>query len=399
MTSLNAQKTDWTLVAALFLMGLFAAAQFGKISLTLADLGDRYGTTPATTALLVSAVGSVGIVLGVVAGNLVARIGLWKALAWALAAGTALSLLQASLPPFWLMLILRVLEGFAHLAIVVIAPTFMAAAASDRDRPVAMSLWAMFFGVAFALMALVIPTLLAFGGLQLVFVLHAVGLALTGALVLWRAPKATARPVAQIGFVAAHVQNYQAARISAPGLGFVFYTLSYVALLTFVPSLYERPDFGASLPLISLLGTLAAGVLARRYRPDAIAAVGFLAVIGALALFAVNLDFALWVMFFALGIIPGACFAAIPYFNASLEERARSAGTLAQLGNVGTTLGTPVYALAISAGGLTGLWGALVVFCVFGICLIAVSARRIARQDRSSIKSNPSTAREPCRPD
>ncbi|MFZ5750375.1 MAG: hypothetical protein ACOY5U_04845, partial [Pseudomonadota bacterium] len=44
----------------------------------------------------------------------------------------------------------------------------------------------------------------------------------------------------------------------------------------------------------------------------------------------------------ALGHVQGASFAAIPALNDRPATRAMAAGAIAQLGNVGTTLGTPI---------------------------------------------------------
>ena len=44
----------------------------------------------------------------------------------------------------------------------------------------------------------------------------------------------------------------------------------------------------------------------------------------------------------AMGIVQGASFAAIPQLNHSAEDRARASGAVAQLGNLGTTTGTPL---------------------------------------------------------
>ncbi len=57
----------------------------------------------------------------------------------------------------------------------------------------------------------------------------------------------------------------------------------------------------------------------------------------------------------ALGIVQGASFSAIPELNATPEDRARAAGAIAQLGNLGTTTGTPVLAATLAAGA-AGRW-------------------------------------------
>ncbi len=78
----------------------------------------------------------------------------------------------------------------------------------------------------------------------------------------------------------------------------------------------------------------------------------------------------------ALGIVQAASFATIPQLNPTPDGRARAAGAIAQLGNLGTTTGTPLLVWLISAAGGTGLSLFLAVFCALGIIVHAVQSRR-----------------------
>ena len=112
-------------VLALWAAGLGAAAQFGKISVLFDTvLVARYGDHGnIALGLMVSVVGMVGLIFGTTAGILVARIGPRRAIVAALVLGAMVSFGQAVLPPYPLMMALRVLEGVSHLAIVVVGPT------------------------------------------------------------------------------------------------------------------------------------------------------------------------------------------------------------------------------------------------------------------------------------
>ena len=68
-------RTNWILVWLLWGAGLGAAAQYGKISVIFDQLPGVYPTAGAALGFAVSLVGAVGIVLGIVAGVFVARIG------------------------------------------------------------------------------------------------------------------------------------------------------------------------------------------------------------------------------------------------------------------------------------------------------------------------------------
>ena len=81
----------------------------------------------------------------------------------------------------------------------------------------------------------------------------------------------------------------------------------------------------------------------------------------------------------ALGIVQGASFASIPELNTTPEDRARAAGAVAQLGNLGTTTGTPVLAALLASAGPAGLAVAAVILCGAGI---GVHALQKARRQR-----------------
>jgi DHA1 family inner membrane transport protein len=81
----------------------------------------------------------------------------------------------------------------------------------------------------------------------------------------------------------------------------------------------------------------------------------------------------------ALGIVQGASFASIPELNSSPEDRARAAGAVAQLGNLGTTTGTPVLAALLAISGPMGLALAAVVLCGLGIAIHALQQARRGR--------------------
>ena len=104
-------RGSWPLIFALWGAGLGAAGQYAKISVIYDLLGAAYPDGGVLLGWLVSAVGMVGIVLGVVAALLVARIRYRRALLSALWLGAILSAVQAVLPPLPVMLGLRLIEG------------------------------------------------------------------------------------------------------------------------------------------------------------------------------------------------------------------------------------------------------------------------------------------------
>ena len=343
-------RSDWFLILLVFVIGLNAAAQVIKISLTLHPLSIEFNRSLPEISILVSLVGLISILFGLVTGNIVATFGARRVMLIALLIGAFTSLLEALLPQFLLMSILRLIEGFSHLALVVAAPAMLARVANDRDRPIAMALWATFFGMAFAIGTVIVPKLLAWGGLQLLFASHGFFLLILTVLLAWRAPYSQKMSL-NLKFLSTHLTTYSTPELCTPGLGFVFYTFIYVAFLTFLPDVVSHQSWQFWLPLLSLTATLLAGWLARFLNVLTISLIGFsMIVAGGFAVLA-NFELAIWIMFIGLGLVPAAQFAMIPVLNVSEADRAIASGAIAQMGNIGTASGTPVFAILMVWGG------------------------------------------------
>jgi MFS transporter, DHA1 family, inner membrane transport protein len=376
-------------ILAIWCAGLGAAAQFGKISVLYDLLAVRYGDQGAVAlGLMVSIVGMVGLVFGTTAGIFVARIGPRRAIVAALAMGAAVSLGQMALPPYPVMMALRVAEGVSHLAIVVVGPTAIAGVAGARHIGLAMTLWSSFFGVTYALLALAAPPLVAAQGPGALFALHGLWMAACALALARMLPADPAAPVIPDAgsLMAQHRAIYASPFVAAPALGFVCYTAIYVALLTLAPPLFPPADralVAAGMPIVSIAVSLTLGVwLLGRMTPVRAVQWGFAVAIAGLVLFALALGqpgvmmAAVMIVAAALGIVQGASFAAIPALNPAPQDRARAAGAVAQLGNLGTTSGTPLLALILAATGPIGIVIFALPLCVLGIVVHGWLARR-----------------------
>ncbi|MFN3970574.1 MAG: MFS transporter [Gemmobacter sp.] len=376
-------------VLAVWLAGLGAAAQFGKVSVVWEVMAQHYGEAgPVALGLVVSVVGLVGLVFGTTAGLILGRVGMRRALVAALVVGAVASGVQAGLPGYGVMMALRVAEGVSHLAIVVAGPVIIAGVTAGRHQGLAMTVWSSFFGVTYAVLGLVAPVVLAAGGVAGLFVGHGVWMAGAAVLCLWVVPRDAPREVGRFGgVVAQHLAIYASPRVSAPALGFVFYTMAYVALLTLVPPLFGgalRDVAAAGMPVVSIVLSLTLGVWALRHMAAVrLVQAGFLVAAFGVGVFALGLGLGEGAMLAgalivagALGLVQGASFAAIPQLNPAPEDRARAAGAIAQMGNVGTVTGTPLLA-AMMAG--AGGWGVVVFalpLCLAGIAMHGWLARR-----------------------
>ena len=380
-------KTPWPLILLVWAAGLGAAAQYGKISVVFDRLPELYPSGGAALGATVSLVGLLGIVLGVVAGVFVAAIGVRRALLLALWAGAGLSLWQVFVPVLPVFLITRVLEGAAHLVIVVAAPTLVAHLSAPRDRPLALTLWGTFFGISFAVLAWAgIPLAQAFG-IPALFAAHAVFMGAC-ALALARAlpPDDQARP--QLPGIRAlrdqHLAIYRSPWIGAAGVGWFFYTLCFLSLLTLLPPGIDpqwRALVTGAMPLASIAVAMTAGVaLMRRLGAVRAAIFGFVVAgvtAGLLVLSPGNpwLCLALAVGF---GLIQGPGFAVVAELNDTLADRALANGGMAQSGNLGNTLGTPILAVAAGLGGQ----GAMVATAALLLLAGAVAHLLLARMRR-----------------
>jgi MFS transporter, DHA1 family, inner membrane transport protein len=387
---INHQLKSVLIVAVLWAAGLGAAAQFGKISVLYDVLGDRYAGTggPIRIGLLVSVVGVIGLIFGTTAGLLVARIGPRRAIVGALCLGAVMSVLEASFPPYPLMIAARIFEGVSHLAIVVVGPTVIAAVAVPRYQGLAMTLWSSFFGVTYAALALFAPPLVAWGGAESLFLAHAAWLGTCAVLLMLLLPPdpLTAAVGAHKGIIHQHISIYSSPFVAAPAMGFFCYTVLYVALLTLLPPLMPAAYIalvGTGMPLVSIAVSLTLGVwLLGRTTPVSLVQGGFaVAVVAMLCLWAVwgqgqAMVAAAFLLAAALGIVQGASFASIPFLNATPSDRAGAAGAVAQLGNLGTTTGTPLLALILAHNGAAGVAVFVIPFCIMGIVLHAVQKRR-----------------------
>lgn len=379
-----------TLIFLLWLAGLGAAAQFAKFAVPFTELRALYPDAGTDIGWVLTLISAVGAVLGMTAGVLVARAGLGKTLVLALILGAVMSLWQATLPDLGMMLLSRLIEGLSHLMIVVAAPTLIAQCASDRSRGFAMTLWSTFFGVSFALVAFLGMPLVAARGLESLLLAHGlfmIALAAILGVALGRAPRPPVdvqRPPASL--FRQHIDAYRSSRISAPAIGWLFYTATFVSLLAVLPQMLppgSRTAVIALMPLVSIaVALLVVSALLLRLRAVTITIVGFILAAAVVLLFFAGLPLPVLalVLFAVLGLVQGASFAAVPELNTTNESRALANGAMAQMGNIGNLLGTPLLLAVLGVAGHSGVLLSVAGLYLFGAVAHILLAR--ARQER-----------------
>jgi predicted MFS family arabinose efflux permease len=372
-------KTPFPLIFLLWGAGLGAAAQYAKVSVIFDQLPQLYPSAGVLVGFAVSLVGFLGIIFGVVAGVLVARIRYRRALIWALWLGAAVSAFQAMVPPFEWFLASRALEGLSHLAMVVAAPTLIAQLSAPKDRGFALTLWGTFFGVAFAV--------LAWGGLPLVdsfgipalFAAHAAFMAVFACIIsltLRRLPSENAQETLTIrSMLTRHAAIYRSPNMSAPAFGWLFYTFCFVSVLTVLPPFIPEAARGwvmGAMPLASIASSMTLGVyLLRRITAVHVVVIGFAS--SALCMIwlwiAPGAPVACIALAACLGLIQGASFAAVPQLNDIAATQAQANGAMAQMGNLGNTIGTPIMVAALAWLGYSAMPIFVGTALIAGLCV------------------------------
>lgn len=374
------------LTLTLYVAGLGAAGQFSKLAVSFVTLTQIYaGHSDALLGLAVSLISLVGLILGLVAGIVVSRIGARRALVAALALGAAMSLWQATLPSLPVFMLSRVFEGASHLLIVVAAPTLIAEATSDRHRPAALTLWSTFFGVAFALTAVAAPSIIAHGGLALLIGAHGIWMAVACLAILLVLPQtiiAPPPPNARVSILRRHVIAYATPGIATPALAWLCYTLTFVSVLTALPLLMggTAPTWLAALaPLVSIAVALTVGVaILSRHPAQPVVTLGFAlsACVAVLTLLVGFTTVSVLLLFAAMALVQSAGFAVVPQINPDASSRALANGALAQMGNLGNLSGTPLLIALYQGAPVLGPFAFLIIAYGCGVLVTWVLGQR-----------------------
>ena len=383
----TAAATPWPRIFVLYFCGIGAGLQFAKASVVYDALRSHYEASPALAGWLVSSVGVCGVVLGASAGLVVARLGPRTALLGALVGGALIAFAESAPPPVSIFLALRLLEGAAHLAIVVAAPTCMLGLAAPNRRSVVLGIWATFMSIAFLIAGSAAPFLVGRFGLPAIFAAHGLVLTALAAAAFVAAPATPAPPTARgsLGEIfKAHIEIYANPRTATPAVCFLAYTGMYLALQTLTPQLAppgQRDAIIVGMAFVSIVASLAAGVLAQRgLSPFRLTIGAFCATLAASFVVQAAVGAEGWIgpaamfrMAF-LSLLPGAILPMIPRLNVDGAAQARAFGAIAQTGNVGSALGPPLFAASAAAIGPWGLLAPTAALCLFGVAAAARAA-------------------------
>jgi predicted MFS family arabinose efflux permease len=380
------QRTPWHSIALLYAAGMLAALQYAKIPYMLPGLLGQSAMSPVQQALVLSVIGIVGAVAGTFAGAVCQAVGLQRTLLFGLAVGVAGAVLPLLASHYAMLLLARLVESVAHMAIVVAVPTLIFSLCAEKDRAKVMALWSCYFTVTFILAAITVPTLLEATGWRGIAVMHAALMLVVGLLCFGMPPDSTQHRSVLSAKSLLHAQwrlLCQGKLLAIPAT-FFGYTLLFVALVSVLPKLMSgtaqaSTALAMALPLASLVGTLLSLVALSQgvtgYRLVRISAtmlvlaglsLMFMPAHGLLTQSAVLLTFVL------LGTLPAGIISSIPaLFKAGDPDITLVNGGLVQFGNLGNFVGSPILAAMLLNYGWVGvgaytLAGGLIV----SVCLL-----------------------------
>lgn len=382
---MSSSRSPWPLVVLLYLSGLLAAAQLGKMSALTPLISNSIGLSLTLAAVAISLIELGGATFGAAAGLMAQRLGLRRTLRLGVGA-----LAIAGLGGAWAqgatgLIGWRLLEAAGYLGVIVSSPVLIArhaGAAGARTQGLALSLWSTFVPVGLALGAWASAGAAATWGWRGAMAGGgAVALLLWG--ILWRAPLPadSEAPPATAGESTARSRSRLPASAWCLALAFGAFALFEIGILGLLPTLLTREagvgaqaagQWTAVASVSAVAGsTLSAWLLRHGHglRWPIMASLG----LPALLLFGVftstpqaDVAIGLAVLSNVLGgVFASLVFALLPRLVADPGQMVRLNGLIAQCGASGSLLGPPAMAACVQAGGwsaaaLLGLLAALV---------------------------------------
>lgn len=374
----NDQRTDWPRVCLLVAAGMVAACQIGKVPPALPVLRLDLGIGLVTAGWVLGLFNLLGVVAGSVTGAIAALIGERRAALGGLWLVALAGALGAAAPGESWLLVSRFVEGVGFLVVVIAIPALLARAAAPGDLKLAFGLWGAYMPVGTATMILAAPLLMEIaGGWRGLWLANAALMAAI-AVTLERATAGTAlaAPVAQPRHggraIAAGILGDLRRTVAAPGplllaIAFGSYTLQYLALTGFMPTIFVEQDFApaaaaqltALVVLVNAFGNFAGGTLLHHglARWMLMATASATMAVSTLLIYAANAGFA-WryaaclAFSFVGGLLPTSALGGAAALAPERRLIPIANGLVVQGSNIGQVIGPPaVAALAAWAGG------------------------------------------------
>ena len=393
------------------LAGVCAALHVGKLPPAITALQAALGLSLLQAGFLLSTVQLAGMSAGVAFGALADALGYRRSMLLGLGLLALASGAGGMAQDMLSLLLLRALEGFGFLLVVLPAPGLIRRLVAPQHLSRMLGLWGTYMPFGAALALLIGPVWIgAFGWRAWWWVLGALSLAMAAGLAR-AVPDAT--PAA--GAVAPPLPWGARLRqtLSAPGpwlvaLTFAVYAGQGLAVIGFLPAIYHEAGFsGAATGLLTALaaavnmaGNLASGrLLHGGVRPTRLLAIGFVTMaLAAVAAFATvdgaslppALRYAAVLLFSAVGgLIPATLFALAVRLAPSEQTLSSTVGWMQQWSALGQFAGPPLVAwVASRSGGWQWTWVATAACSLLGLLLVARIAALLRVHKAASMLDN-----------
>ena len=386
------QRGGLAAVLFAYLLSVMAAVQLGRFAPAAKTIMDDLSIDLRAFGWVVSLINAAPAALGVIAGFAVVRYGLKRSLCHGAVGLAVLVIATAATSNLALLLVLRLLEGFAYLLIVIAAPTVIALSARPAARTTMLALWGSYFFIGLSLSAVIGGWSAELLGWRTWLLICGFGLlaAAAGAQICVprdadTAPLAGAKP-AESGLPIAFWC------LATAFFGIALLSASIPATLPafLIGSLgFSQTAAGLTTGLValaSLAGNVCYGVFSR-WLPDR-----FFVIVTNLCLLAVAVPIyglgaeqpliviaSCALAFLVLGMLAAQAFAAVPKLVVDAGGIGVANGLLAQLGSVGALAGAPLFSWIASAWGWQSVPSVLIASAAVQLLLLlAAFGRRSA---------------------
>jgi MFS family permease len=244
-----AVRTRWLLVFLSVGAGVAAAFQVGKVPPALPDLRTSLGLSLVLGGWVISTYNAVGALCGVGMGLACDRFGYRRAVVAGLACIGTGSFLGSLAPGPAALLAARSLEGLGFIAVVVATPALIFRVAQPKDLGVAFGLWSCFMPLGTSSMMLVAPPMLAHFGWRGLWAANGAVVLLYAALFRFATRSAVGGLERAAGQPPRIWRNVRTVTSRAGPLllavSWAAYTMSYIIMMGFLPTLLIGRGFGA----------------------------------------------------------------------------------------------------------------------------------------------------------
>lgn len=379
--------------------GVGAAMHIGKLPPALPVLGQALGVTLVQAGFLLSSMQMAGMLLGLMTGLAVQRVGLKRSMMLGLlvvALGSALGALAQS--PAWL-LATRAMEGLGFLWVVLPAPALLRQSVGPRRVNRVMGFWGAYMPLGTSLGLLLGPYVMHLAlpdmGWRLWWGVLSGWSALLALLVLWLIPADTQPATLN----SPHQKIMGLTLRSGPAwllaLSFAVYSGQWLAVVGFLPTIYALAGVASAqagwltalAAAANIVGNVLAGrLLERGVQPLTLLRIGFVAMaVGAVVAFLpqtdARLQYAAVLVFSAVGgLIPATLFSLSVRLAPSPAAVSSTVGWMQQWSAIGQFSAPPLVAwVAVRAGGWQWTSAVCVVCCAAGLLLAGAIRQALDR--------------------